>query len=414
MSLNPFLATQDILRHSFYVHYGNELAVTTVIVYVLGGLNLSMVLATLVLRWRGGEFWLFRVYTRRETGKLLTPNPLLCWLLSSLAFFAFALYYNYRTYQARTVGSDLTNYTFCIMTPWIFIWIGGWIWAWSQALAPFLSPPIDGAESASHRGIPRMNAKFLTAFYPITLACSITTLLTLGILADTKFNKLFTVFKSLDALLSVASSAVETGSSSVAEDVTSLTAAQLVFYSTFDEFADRWTAVWIGWVVLDVLFLFVFTYAVVVQWRSLSQAISVLQASHFAGDNQRSRHRKRLIWSYRSFVATSMLIVVTCALALCSQAPLAVKSVSVKALQGAELTKVLRLASLLFPTAISSGINSMIFGLAILNFHKRASGSHETTVKRPYPSTAVLVTVDVELHETNLENKKSRGDFLGI
>lgn len=102
-----------------------------------------------------------------------------------------------------------------------------------------------------------MNAKFLTAFYPITLACSITTLLTLGILADTKFNKLFTVFKSLDALLSVASSAVETGSSSVAEDVTSLTAAQLVFYSTFDEFADRWTAVWIGWVVLDVLFLFV-------------------------------------------------------------------------------------------------------------------------------------------------------------
>lgn len=137
MSLNPFLATQDILRHSFYVHYGNELAVTTVIVYVLGGLNLSMVLATLVLRWRGGEFWLFRVYTRRETGKLLTPNPLLCWLLSSLAFFAckcpflymcsdkdaessvsVALYYNYRTYQARTVGSDLTNYTFCIMTPW--------------------------------------------------------------------------------------------------------------------------------------------------------------------------------------------------------------------------------------------------------------------------------------------------------
>lgn len=84
---DPYLAAQETLRHYFYVYYGHELVIITNLVYGLGALNLVIIPAILAVRWKSGQFWLFRVHTIR-TWKLVSPNPLIGWLISSLAFFA--------------------------------------------------------------------------------------------------------------------------------------------------------------------------------------------------------------------------------------------------------------------------------------------------------------------------------------
>lgn len=84
---NTFLAAQDTLRHSLYTHYGSKLLIVTTIVYLLGALNLVVIPAILVVRWHSGQFWLFRIHTIRAW-KLVSPNPLIGWLISSLGFFA--------------------------------------------------------------------------------------------------------------------------------------------------------------------------------------------------------------------------------------------------------------------------------------------------------------------------------------
>lgn len=82
-------------------------------------------------------------------------------------------------------------------------------------------------------------------------------MLTLSILTNIKFNKLFTIFKSLAVNLCAASSALKKDEA-VAEGLQAmLLSEQEIFISTFDEFVNLWTAVWIGWVVIDALFALV-------------------------------------------------------------------------------------------------------------------------------------------------------------
>lgn len=181
--MDPYAVSQAALRKAMYTQHGHEFKGTLLTVTILYATSIILNFTSLVLRWKGGKLWLFRIHST-PGGEFITPNPVVNWLVSMLVFYAsVTLYFTYRTWQNGKEGTDITNFIFWMMTVWLGIWSAGWLWAWSTALAPFLSP-----KGAPGRLDIRIPPSLVTGFFITIHIFAITVILALSSLANHKFN----------------------------------------------------------------------------------------------------------------------------------------------------------------------------------------------------------------------------------
>lgn len=408
---NTYLVLQGTLRRSFYLEHGGEFDVLLTLLYVFQGLCVVLNLFTLYWRFSRGKFWLFRVAHTTSGATLWLPNSLLFWLFWSTVYHAFAIYYTYRTILSGKVGSDMTDYSFCMTTPWLAVWVGGVFWAWSTTLAPFLLPR--GVSEFSRYGT--LVPALITAFYIMTLVGGVTPILTYAILANKEFNSLFVLFQQMDKTLTQASIDFISGNTSQVPSDSVLAAGQAIFEAKFDQFVALWVPLWQTWVALDFLMLGVYIGSAWMAWRDLSRAFNdLLRTRNSSGDIQYARQMSRLIWNQRSLVLSSVVVIFVLFCAIGFSVPLAVKSTTVKILSGERIAEVVRLASLLCATSLTGFSNVGIFILSLATLQSNAPRETNTILRRKRSAQGaafvttgqVDVTVEVQLHEVADQKSK--------
>lgn len=414
---DPYAVQQALLREAFYVDHGKEWNIILTLLYVLEGIGLLVALTSIGLRVFSGKLWLFRVAQTGSSITLLLPNSLVFWLLSSVAYHSFALYYTWRTWISGSVGGDMINYVFCISTPWLAMWIGGLFWAWSTTLAPFLLPQGNPDPSRRYTVLPVL----ITLFYSLTLLGCAIPVLTYALLANKEFNRLFVLFKAIDQVLSQASLDLSSGKTSLLPDPTTLAEGQAIFMVQFNKFANRWISLWQTWVSLDFLMLVVYVGALYLAHRELLKAIETLRRTKNAsGDTQYSRKMARLVWNQRSLWFSGVLCTVFLTNAIGFVMPLAVRSSSIRVLHGDRLTEVLRLSSLLSAALLTVTSDIAILALSLDGYWSKSSHDANAVFRRgrskassPFNSTGsnprVEVTVEVQLHEVKDFDKSNDG-----
>lgn len=82
---NTFKAQQLALRAELYLQPSSTFKLQVYVCSGLLGFSLLITLASLMLRWRTRQFWIFKV-TVLERGRFLAPHPIILWLLASTIF----------------------------------------------------------------------------------------------------------------------------------------------------------------------------------------------------------------------------------------------------------------------------------------------------------------------------------------
>lgn len=390
---DPYAVSKNVLRTAMYIQHGPEFEGVIIAVVVMYATSIILNISTIALRWKGGNFWMFRIHTT-PGGEFITPNPVANWIVWMLFFYVFALYFAYRTWESGIEETDMSDYIFWLMTVWLGIWSAGWLWAWSTALAPFLSPK---GSPGQHRLDKRISPALLTGFFITVHVLSVTAILILAALANIKFNTLFQLFKQMDQALTAASEAYQAGQFNLLPSSATLAAAQAVFNTTFEQLTNRWIAIWTGWLVIDSIFIVIFVFAMWAQYRDLSEAIAnvkLLRLGTASWDTKASRHMENLVWSVRSLQITGAAVVLILLSFIGLQLPCIDRTTTIKALQGETLSEILRLAGLSFSAFFGGIINLTLFIQTVKTYRPTSNrpSASSTFFRRAEPSKTTLST----------------------
>lgn len=86
---NPFPSIQVTFRRTMYTPHGPYITPLIITLYAIYGILILINVMTIVIRWYGGKFWIFRVHTTsRGRIKALVPNPVLGYLLWATLYYA--------------------------------------------------------------------------------------------------------------------------------------------------------------------------------------------------------------------------------------------------------------------------------------------------------------------------------------
>lgn len=413
---DPYASAQTVLRKGFYIDHGAEFEAILILVYALFSLSIFLNIINIGVRWHRGKVWLVRIHSTTG-GNFAVPNPVVAWNIFSTIFFALGLYYTHFTWLSGIVGSDLRNYIYWMVTVWIPAWVAEVCWAWSTALAPFLTPK--GSLGSTRLDI-RRYPRTVTAFFIITIIMSVTAIVVQGVFASRKFNQLFALFQEMDKVLTDASIAYQAGQISLLPDPAAMAAGEATFQAVFDDFVDLWIHAWIIWIVVDMIFISIFVFAVFFSWRDLRQAIKSVQGRHTASTDNQS-----LLWSYRTLMATSLVITIKLAAYVAIDIPLSNRPTTIKALHGERIAEVIRLWSLLAAGVLGGVINIVLSILTLRtspSSSPRSSGDSGTVFRRAHPSqntppsyksslgsSGVQVTVELQLELEEVRDMEKEG-----
>ncbi|GAA6020831.1 hypothetical protein JCM10207_001671 [Rhodosporidiobolus poonsookiae] len=189
---NPYLAIRVALKASLFPTIPRSALIQLYVLIGFLGLTAALVAISLLIRWRKGVFWLFRM---QQAPRMIRPHAATSWATVAFVMLIFFELLIWREIQFLQHTVD-PNFMYWILLLWGLPWAGGHCAAWSLAVSLLLHLHATHPHFPAYRVAPYVNAFGVGS--PFIYAAI---LLPTGILGGMHFSNAIHYYLSIDDLL---------------------------------------------------------------------------------------------------------------------------------------------------------------------------------------------------------------------